>query len=150
MYSFFIILSLFLMKSCQLGSEPNTIASGKMVEVTSEKNIYAENEKIVIKINNNLENPVVAPNQQTYCSTVLLERQEKTNWQPIKNCTLNSPSQDIKINPGSILLVDLDPSQPVYSRLAAGNYRATFIYSMGEHFLPGQSLTVSTAIFTVR
>lgn len=121
-----------------------------VVTVVANQNRYATHEKIVITISNGLKEPITTADQQTYCSVIILERQGEGDWQPVRNCTLNSPSLEVTVKPGSVAPFELAPNQISSGSIPPGTYRATLIYTIGEHFGPGQARIVSSEPFTVR
>lgn len=120
------------------------------VKVTPDKKVYAANEKIVVTISNGLENSITTADQQTFCSIIILEEKQEADWQPVKNCTLNSPSLEVTVQPNFVATAELTPNPQSAGSISTGTYRATLVYSIGEHFRPGQAHTVSSEPFAVQ
>lgn len=153
MNSFLILMGLFLYNGCQSGAVSQSPGSGKpaaAVKVTTNKKVYAADEKIVVTISNGLENPITTADQHTFCSVIILERKQEADWQPLKNCTLNAPSREITVQAHLVSTAELAPNPQSAGGIPAGTYRATLVYSVGEHFRPGQAHTVFSEPFSVR
>ncbi len=154
-------LYLFLIFSCSIAcngsanddlKEPDIDLSEPEVMVERDKEAYQVNEKIRITIKNMLEEPVTSMDQQTYCTIILLEEQKETGWLPVKNCTLNAPAREVTINANSseFKIVEIVPDQQSAETLQVGTYRATLVYSKGEHFKPAENSTAYSETFDVQ
>lgn len=120
------------------------------VMIESNKTRYDIDENIEITVRNKTEEPITSMDQQTFCSIILLEIQRDDNWEPLRNCTLNSPAREVTIDADSSETVQLEPSQQFAGSLPAGTYKATLVYSIGKTYIPDQNSKAYSDIFTVQ
>lgn len=127
--------------------------SAQDVVITTDAATYAPDGTIRVTVHNRLDRAITTVDQQSQCTIVRLERSEGDAWVPVLPCTLNTPSREVTLGPGTEMTVALDPhpSQPAV-RPTPGHYRAVLIYTAGPHFEPASSATDTTASapFTVK
>ncbi len=149
MYIYLFFFMNFFMACSTPSNESDSAKSESGIEIKSNKATYDESEKIVITVWNRMEEPVTTMDQHTNCSIILIEQQKETGWQEIKNCTLNAPAREVTIPAGSKETIELISDQPFATNLTIGTYRATLVYTTGEHFKPSQHQIAISDIFTV-
>lgn len=152
MYTLLFLVSSFLYSSCQVYTRPSDAMSGLVahVRIQSHQKSYKSSEKLVFTVTNSLDKPISTLNQRTYCSTIVLEKQTETDWQPVSNCTSNSPGIEVTLKADSGTTVELAPGPHALGKMAAGNYRAKLVYTVGDHFMPADTQQVFSEIFAVQ
>jgi hypothetical protein len=97
---------------------------------------------------NGLSNGIFAPDHQSNCTTVVLERWSGGTWQPQNPCQLKSPTRLIPFGPGTVTQQHLQPqgggAAPAWS---TGTYRVAFTYMQNAS---EQGITVYSTSFAVR
>lgn len=151
----FFSLLIYCTMACSASQEDfsNQAASTNQdakVELIPNKNSYAAKERIEIRVNNSLKRPITAMDQQSYCSIITLEKQQENTWQAIRNCTFNSPALEVTIEAGKSKILELNLHQQTAESLPAGTYRATLVYSVGEHYKISQTTKATSDPFTVQ
>ncbi|MDO1449433.1 hypothetical protein Q0590_24370 [Rhodocytophaga aerolata] len=121
-----------------------------LVRIQSHQRSYMASEKLVFTVTNSLNKPIATLNQRTYCSTIVLEKQTETDWQPVSNCTSNSPSLEVTIKADSRTTVELAPGPHALGNMPTGNYRAKLVFTVGDHFMPADTQQVFSEIFAVQ
>lgn len=152
----------FLLLGCfseNVGGESESSRSAAMasadstVAVLTDKDSYESGEVIWVTIANDSDSSITTRDQHSFCTIVTLEKESDNQWASAANCTLNTPSREVTLEPNSETVVEMKPhpSQPS-QEIAPGRYRATFTYTPGEHFQPTSSETevVSSPIFKVK
>ena len=123
------------------GSGVGAVTPG-LVTVTTDKLQYTPADTIIVAIANGLPYDILAADHQSNCTTVTLERQDGTSWQPQNPCRLMIATRLVPIDAGTATTVRLQP-QPAW---AAGTYRIAFTYMQSTG---ATSSTVYSTRFTI-
>jgi hypothetical protein len=94
------------------------------VTVTTNNLQYTSADTIVVTVANGLPNGVLAADHQSNCTTVTVERQDGSSWQPQNPCRLMIATRLVPLDASTATTVQLQP-QPAW---AAGTYRIAFTF----------------------
>lgn len=145
--TFFIgIITVALFFGCEkrlgeLSPNNNNMISQILVETNQQK--YQQDEEIVVTITNNLDTTIATFDQQAFCTIIMLEQQEGTEWKEVINCFSGPPRSMVTLKPGAETIVKLPALSP-------GMYRASIIFSLGEVFNFGKSFIASSLVLSVQ
>lgn len=113
------------------------------VTIVTDKREYAVGEVIVVTVNNNLNTTITTVDQKAFCTVILMESLEGSDWQEVRNCSSTMPVAEITIDPGGTRVEQLQA-------FAAGTYRVGLIYSIGDAYDGGNLLAIFTPPFDVK
>lgn len=119
------------------------------VKVTTDSLRYRPGDTITVTITNGLASGILAADHQSNCTTVTLERQDGTTWQPQNPCRLMIATRLVAFGAGSMTAVRLQPqtgADTAPAGWAAGTYRVAFSYA---HSAGGTSTTSYSASVTI-
>lgn len=92
------------------------------VIINTSKPAYVEQEAVLLRVNNDTAQNVVAFDHQSFCTIITVQRQEGGDWVNVFPCLLATPSRPVKISSRENLEIKL-PTDDAASKLPAGNYR---------------------------
>lgn len=119
------------------------------VTATTDRAHYAPTDTIAVTLTNGLADGILAPDHQTNCTTVTLERQDGAMWQGQNHCRLMIATRLVPFAAGTATTVRLQPQVAAVGGTAAwtaGTYRVAFSYL----FSAGASgITVYSPNFTI-
>lgn len=122
------------------------VTSGQVTVATS-KQQYGSSETVVVTITNGLANAILAPDHQSDCTVVTIERLANQTWQPQNMCQLKSATRLVSLPSGSTLTPQVRP--PALNGAAGwlpGTYRVAFEYRQSAS---DQGSTIYSATFTI-
>lgn len=125
---------------------PGGVTSGQ-VTVAPSKQQYGSSETVVVTIANGLPAGILAPDHQSDCTVVTIERLTNQAWQPQNMCQLKSPTRLVSLSSGSALAQQVrPPTSGVTPGWSPGTYRIAFAYRQNP---TDQGTTIYSASFTI-
>jgi hypothetical protein len=137
--------------SGQSGSPTATSSSHAPVTLTPDKQRYAPGDPIFVTIHNGMSRTIWAPDHQTNCTVVLVERLENGAWSGEQNCALMRASRMVPLAAQTTIVQTLGASPGFLadpSGWPAGTYRLTLSYAASDTTIT-QTSVVHSAEFTV-
>jgi hypothetical protein len=143
----FVLLAGCGMSGSTGGSSGSHSVTSGQVTVATNKQQYGSSETVVVTITNGLPNAILAPDHQSDCTVVTIERLANQTWQPQNMCQLKSATRLVSLPSGSTLTPQVRP--PALNGAVGwlpGTYRVAFEYRQNAS---DQGSTVYSASFTI-
>ena len=114
------------------------------VAVETDRITYDSDQEIVVSATNNLDSPITTIDQQGFCSIFRIEEREGNAWTELINCFSGPPPTDFTIAPGETVTTTFPP------QLEPGTYRVELVYTEGDEYIAGSTISVYSMPFEVR
>lgn len=118
--------------------------SGGQVTVTTDQQHYKVGATLSVTLRNGLAQTIWTADHQTSCTPVVAEVQQNGQWQAVDLCKLMTPTRLIPLAAGTTTVERI-----ATNGWAAGTYRVTLRYTVGDQSASGPSGTASSAQFTI-
>ena len=124
-----------------LATSPSISTSSSSVTLFVDASAARSSRLILVTVDNEGTSSIQFPDHLSNCSTVLLERQVGTSWQPVSICHLMTPTRMVTLAPGQRLTIHLVDAleSPQWQ---PGRYQISLTYQSSQ-----QSRTLVSPIF---
>lgn len=115
------------------------------VTLSSDRGAYSPTSTIIVTLANRGSSSIFAPNHQTGCTILTLQRETSSDWQPVGRCALGILTHLVEVRAGETMRILLAPGAGEFrpTPWPTGTYHAVLRYT-----LDGQATEADTIVAT--